>query len=451
MSEGEAREQRARMPGPGQEELPFHEGALDVVAHFEQLGAGPYFQQKLFHQQPDPKLHAEDSGRRNPDDPHALIRHRQEHEEGYVPPPETWDHPEYGMRDEESGLYRHPEHGGYHCHACTRHQGEPVFHDDPETAENHGTAATDWDEVYPHIPDVVHRGLWMGGAAHHLDQGGGLTGHLAADHILHLARPFGSHWTGSEPQARHYSGIGTSGPDRNGENLNVIIHARKPAREDIEEDPEKLAHGGVYGIGYHDDEEIPLREGVPVHVLGVSWRRGSDPHGEWQHHDFPQAAEHTAALEATAVSNDPGLPYVPPPPDGELREHMHHMHGMDSRTSDLYMSPDNQRRWHDQEHLHKTWQYPKEGEAAHQHARPLGTEGERQWPDVFQLSEHTDFAGGTVGGPHRQSPAHSLRPRAACPADPADAQREQPPAARGSRGPATAAARRRRPVDAQLR
>jgi hypothetical protein len=84
------------------------------------------------------------------------------------------------------------------------------------------------------------------------------------------------------------------------------------------------------------------------------------------------------------------LPYMSQPPEGELREHLHHHHGLDSRTSDLYMSPKNQVRWHDQEHRYKT-------NSTHQHDHPQGNPGEEHWPAVFRPSEHTDFPGGTRG------------------------------------------------------
>lgn len=277
------------------------EGALDVVAHFEpRTAAGPYYQQKLFHMQPDNKLHAEDSMRHNPDDPQAGVRWRQEHEEGYEQPPETWDDPVKGNRDDD-GHYRHPVHGGYYCHACAGHQGEPVFHEDAETAENHETAQTDWDEEYPRIPATVHRGLRIDGGAH-------LADHPDPEHvaraILHHIDDDHMHWTGNEEQARHYAGVGTGG--RGGEDsLNVVLHARKPERDYIETDPEILADRNVYGIGYHDDEEIPLRSGAPVHVTGVSWRvhnpspmRYPDTEG-WRRHDFGETAERTAAVSGS--------------------------------------------------------------------------------------------------------------------------------------------------------
>lgn len=94
------------------------------------------------------------------------------------------------------------------------------------------------------------------------------------------------------------------------------------------------------------------------------------------------------------------LPYVPPPPEGELIDHVHHMHGLDARVTDLHHSPQGRQRWHNSEHAGRQWQTVlRQGEVPHQHEEPRGIPGERQWPDAFSLSEHTDFAGGTPGVP----------------------------------------------------
>lgn len=126
--------------------------------------------------------------------------------------------------------------------------------------------------------------------------------------------------------------------------------------DDDEEDPD----------GYHGDEDD--REDDDE----------GDRDGYYERHEAEQAAR-----QAT-------LPYVSPPPEGEILDHLTHMHGVDPRTFDLHLSPASQARWHDQEHAHRT-------SMTHQHAQLRGTPGERQWPDAFQLSEHTDFAGGTPG------------------------------------------------------
>lgn len=363
-------------PGRNQPMLPGmeHEGAL--VAHFESgpLPGGPHMQQKLFHMQPDPTLNAPGT-RHNPADPLAGVRHRQEHEEGYVPPPATWDDPVKGNRDDD-GHYQHPGHGGYYCHACSGYQGEPVFHDSAETSESHETAYTDWDEEYPRIPATVHRGLRLDGGAHLAD---GEDHEAVARAILHHVGDDHMHWTGDEGQARHYAGVGTGGQGGPA-SLNVVLHARKPAREDIEEDPEVLADRNVYGIGYHDDEEIPLRSGAPVHVTGVSWR-AHDPApvtypdtGGWHRHDFGEPAEHTASVVAhfeghgdslDAFSYQAVQPYAAPPADyQEGREHLVTHHGY---TPDMHMP----RNLPGLQNVHRGLHLPgPAGPASHQHDDP---------------------------------------------------------------------------------
>lgn len=106
--------------------------------------------------------------------------------------------------------------------------------------------------------------------------------------------------------------------------------------------------------------------------------------------------EHEGALETTATADrDAGLPYMEPAREGEMLDHLTHLHGVDPQTFDLHLSPQNQVRWHNSEHQYKT-------NMTHQHKQPQGVPGENHWPDVFQLSEHTDFAGGTPGGPYRK-------------------------------------------------
>ena len=360
-----------------------HLASVAVVAHFEDhvpapLGPGPHMQQKLFHAQPDPTLNAPDSGRHNPDDPQAHVRWRQEREEGYVPPPETWDDPVKGNRDDD-GHYQHPGHGGYYCHACSGYQGEPTFHGDAETSENHETAATDWDEEYPHVPATVHRGLRIDGGAHLADDpdhervARAILRHVGDDHM---------HWTGNEEQARHYAVVGTGG--RGGAaDLNVVLHARKPEREDIEEDPEVLGDRNVYGIGHHDDEEIPLRSGAPVHVTGITWR--AHGHGPtqypdtvgWQRHDFGEAAEHTAGVVAHLGEDDghgdsldafryQGVQsYMAPPEDyAQGHEHLTAHHGY---TPEMHVP----RNLPGLQNVHRGLHLPgPAGPASHQHDNP---------------------------------------------------------------------------------
>jgi 8-oxo-dGTP diphosphatase len=214
----------------------------------------------------------------------------------------NFDHPEYGYYDEDAG-YRHPQHG-WHCPACDK------FHDDPETVRDHDTVHTDWDREYPRLPAEMHRGMLLDGVPGIGHEG--QSPHEAAQAILGHAGDFGMHWTPSESQARHYAVTGSG--HLGGGGWNVVVHARKPERDHIETDPDTLAEHRVFGMDYHEDEEIPVREGAPVHVTGVSWKRDSDPDDAWQRHSFDQPAEHTATLEA---SRAPSCRYCGDPLDDE--------------------------------------------------------------------------------------------------------------------------------------
>lgn len=293
----EADWEEGHWPTHDQPELPFGEhrasATPDVIAHF--AAAGSWMQQKLFHAKPDPTLNGEQSLRHNPADPHAHIRRRQESEEGYVPPAETFDDPERGNYGEDKGLYHHPA-KGWHCRAC----GD--FHDGPDEVDEHDTGYTDWDQEYPRLPEAMHRGMRLdddgshGRVLHHYrddEHGSEATARGVLGHLGEL----GSHWTPTESQARHYAGIGGYGRPE-GHTMHVVVHARKPDREDIETDPETLAEQRVIGFDKHDDAEIPLREGTDVHVTGVSWKYHDEPDSAWRRHDFGDGAQqHTAAVE----------------------------------------------------------------------------------------------------------------------------------------------------------
>jgi hypothetical protein len=209
-------------------------------------------------------------------------------------PHEEFEDPERGNRDEETGLYHHPA-KGWHCHVCQD------FHGEPDEVEDHDTGHTDWDEEYPRLPAEMHRGLALDDGSHgrdlHYYRDPSHDPASAAQGILHHLGDLGSHWTPSEDQARHYSVVGVGGRRAEGHDMNVVVHARKPGREDIETDPWKLSEQGVFGMGYHDDQEIPLRAGAPVHVSGVSWKYHDEPDSAWRRHDFGDRAAHTAAVE----------------------------------------------------------------------------------------------------------------------------------------------------------
>lgn len=323
---GDEDDELAFRPRPPQDDRRHLSSRRDDPTPAPRTAAPVYMQQKLFHVQPDASLNQPGSGRHNPSDPMAGVRRRQEEDPGYVPPPETWDDPEHGNRDEEWGYYQHPGTGKWHCSVC----GES--HDSPDEVDEHHTSATDWDKEYPRIPAEVHRGMLLHddgsyGRSHlhaiREDSPDGREGH--AREILHHLGDLGMHWTGDEAQARHYAGIGTGGYRPEGNSLNVVVHARKPAREDIETDPDTLRDRNVFGMGYHDDEEIPLREGAGVHVNGVSWKFHDEPDSAWRRHDFGDRPQHTAGrMDENGFHwnhDDDGEVHLAPPYSGQRLFH----------------------------------------------------------------------------------------------------------------------------------
>lgn len=209
-----------------------------------------------------------------------------------------WDHPEYGRWDDEHGLYRHPDHG-YHCSSCQD------FHADPETVTGHQTAYTDWDSVYPYLPEQMHRGMAaelppaVHAAVHDESRSPAERGRALLEHLQ--GANLGTHWSPDKDQAEHYSTVSASG--RGPDATEFVLHARRPDREHIETDPDTLARQDVIGYGDHDDQEIPLREDAPVHITGVSWRR-AHPEAAWTTHHLPHAQEHVAAAVVAHYDDD---------------------------------------------------------------------------------------------------------------------------------------------------
>lgn len=212
-------------------------------------------------------------------------------------PDEDENKPYCGDCGEEHG----EDEGHRECAAC----GER--HQDIESKDDHERAYTDWDEHYPRLGDTIHRGMEINlhsndhADLHNKSIPASRRAHLLADHLAR-GQGLGMHWTQDEDQAKHYAGLGGSWKPY-GESSHVVIHAQTPAREHIEEDPDTLVNHEVIGMGHHDDEEIPLRAGAPVHVTGLSWKQ---PHeAEWTHHTFAQPlTRHLAIRTATTINGE---------------------------------------------------------------------------------------------------------------------------------------------------
>lgn len=147
------------------------------------------------------------------------------------------------------------------------------------------TGHTDWDKIYSHLGEAMHRGMAL--------RIPGLDRHAAPHEIVHhvmgeIQHGGGTHWTDYHDQARHY----THAMVRDGDNLHVVLHAKRPERDDIETDPHELLDQDVIGYTNHADREIPIQRGAHVHLTGISWKhRGA---AEWHRHDFDQPMQHRA-------------------------------------------------------------------------------------------------------------------------------------------------------------
>jgi len=184
---------------------------------------------------------------------------------------------------------------------CEPHQ---EYHDDPQEAEGHNGTYTDWGCYLP-FEGGIHRGLTvrLPEEAHRLvhdetrpaaERARVLKSHL--DDGGH----YGVHWTDHLPVAQAWGSdngavFGVPDPD-DSSRTHVVLHAASPGVEHIEDDPEKLSGRNLWGFGHENSErEVPLKEGAPVHVTGISWKRGGE--SEWNRHDFGETAPKTASWD----------------------------------------------------------------------------------------------------------------------------------------------------------
>jgi hypothetical protein len=173
--------------------------------------------------------------------------------------------------------------------------------DDEEEDDTH---RTDWDRVYPHL-NGVHRGMNVAlpddvhSHVHDPAKPTAERAHALVKEVTGGDRGLGMHWSGSPEQANHYAHISHPTPtssDSGRTGTHVILHAKTPDRASIETDDDTLRDREVIGYDHHEDAEVPVSEGEPVHIAGVSWK---EPHKhEWTRHDFEKPLQHTANANA---------------------------------------------------------------------------------------------------------------------------------------------------------
>ncbi len=198
------------------------------------------------------------------------------------------------------------EHSANQGHRECRDCGER--HKDYMEREDHETGYTDWDQHYPRVSDEIHRGMPVKLSAsdritvHGLGNKGSSLSHEEQAHALlsHIkGRDLGMHWTDHRPAADDFT---TRTAEKN--DSEVIIHAHKPEWHHIETDWRKLKRGEVFPYDEHEEAEVPLKQGAPVRIKGISWRpkaygegHGTYPVNDWIRHDFDEPVHHTASKE----------------------------------------------------------------------------------------------------------------------------------------------------------
>lgn len=180
---------------------------------------------------------------------------------------------------------------------------------------------TDWDvrlrDYPPQEDDRIHRGLvvWPRGdvydAIHDESKPLHERAHALMDHLAEDRPNIGMHWSedpGYAQRAAEDGGAAGWNParapaDREWELPQpVVLHARWPEQQHIETDQRTLERNHVTPNDEGPEYEVPLHKGAPVHITGISWRKHDaqrvDGDAGWNHHDFEQPRQHTAAHTA---------------------------------------------------------------------------------------------------------------------------------------------------------
>lgn len=160
--------------------------------------------------------------------------------------------------------------------------------------------ATDWDAHYDKLPGTVHRGyaLKIPGKLYDLIHDHDVDPSEVAEQLVARTAKrasSGMHWSADEGQAREFA---SKSPRTGSSDLPIVLHADRPAREDIETRPSVLKRQQVMSHG-HWEQEVPVRKGRQMNVTGISWRPlhdhpAADEEG-WVHHTLGRGVSHTAA------------------------------------------------------------------------------------------------------------------------------------------------------------
>ncbi len=172
----------------------------------------------------------------------------------------------------------------------------------PKTAsvdeDDHHRSYTDWDRMYPKLPEDIHRGIavQLPPEEHQILHDKSRSEAERAATALQAAtqRP-SMHWSAAghemAAQIAEDEAEGLTGRERS-RTSHILLHADRPEREHIETDMDRLVHNSVISHGSNPEREVPLKAGAPVHVWGVSWRHHTEP--DWHFHAFDQPVTKTA-------------------------------------------------------------------------------------------------------------------------------------------------------------
>lgn len=170
----------------------------------------------------------------------------------------------------------------------------------------------DWNEIYPDLPDTVHRGIGitLPDELHRMVHDPSIPTEQRAQALLrHIGTPearvspwghdsrggLGTSWSGDDGVAEDFarrmadqhtdhndkhareSDDHTWGTDEDGDPVGkpgtaVMLHAQRPELDEIDDNPNGDGSGMRYTYHGHGEQEIPVHQNTSMHIKGISWR-----------------------------------------------------------------------------------------------------------------------------------------------------------------------------------
>jgi hypothetical protein len=239
------------------------------------------------------------------------------HPKGWDPDEQNPSHPLMGNSylPDNSHLKLHKLHytadGGENWHTIpVEHHGITVHTDGPgeqKTAasaydpddDDHYRSYTDWDKVYPRLPEDIHRGMAVQlpadahDAVHDTENSEATRAHALLGAVT--KKPLGMHWSSASSEMAgsvSHEEAEQLTPKERRNTTHVVLHADRPERHHIEDDIDRLVQHSVISHGRSPENEVPLKEHAPVHIWGVSWKHHDEP--GWHTHELDEPMTKTA-------------------------------------------------------------------------------------------------------------------------------------------------------------